>query len=650
MITSPWTDLLDSLADAIARRSGSGWPGVERATAALDVARADVAEAAVEPFVTVQQIARYCSIDEVDVAILVAAAAAELDPTIHLITGLLSGDDGPGRPTVALVLELVGSAVASVDGLARIGENSLLRRTGLLEIQGSTALPARRCRVPDRVVAALLGDDRPAASVRPLLIDAHPVDVAGFDTVARALEVGERFVWVHAPHGSAGVALAAAACRELSVGWLAADLSLLPRAPARTEDEPAHAEPPGPEPAALVSAIRGLLLEAAVGGRVLVATGVQSAGSFVDAIETAVLPVILVGERPWDPHWSAALPLCVTAPRLTVDQRTDVWMAVLDGKPERDVAALRLTPEQINAVARHAFTTARIEGLEEPDSATIRDSVRQLSGHHRGRTTAGSAVGLDNLVLPAHTRAEIERLLTRARYRDDVTHRRTAARARRRHLRPVLRRSWHGQDPCCPRHRRRARARPAPGRPRGRRRQVHRRDREESRAGVRDGRVAECAAVLRRSRCPVRFTVGDQGLQDRYANTEIAYLLQRMEAFDGITVLATNLRGNLDAAFARRLHFIVHFPDPDAPTRRRLWELHLTGAGPADPDDPVDLDLLASARRTVRRRHPQHRGVGGSTPPSRGRPPGSACAGRGDRGVHEARSASPAIGLLGRGA
>ena len=151
MITSPWTDLLDSLADAIARRSGSGWPGVERATAALDVARADVAEAAVEPFVTVQQIARYCSIDEVDVAILVAAAAAELDPTIHLITGLLSGDDGPGRPTVALVLELVGSAVASVDGLARIGENSLLRRIGLSGNPGQhspsgAALPGARPR------------------------------------------------------------------------------------------------------------------------------------------------------------------------------------------------------------------------------------------------------------------------------------------------------------------------------------------------------------------------------------------------------------------------------------------------------------------------------------------------------------------------
>ena len=65
---------------------------------------------------------------------------------------------------------------------------------------------------------------------------------------------------------------------------------------------------------------------------------------------------------------------------------------------------------------------------------------------------------------------------------------------------------------------------------------------------------------------------------DRYANQEIAYLLQRMEQFDGITVLATNLRGNLDPAFARRLHFIVHFPDPDVATRRRLWQLHLDAA------------------------------------------------------------------------
>jgi SpoVK/Ycf46/Vps4 family AAA+-type ATPase len=81
--------------------------------------------------------------------------------------------------------------------------------------------------------------------------------------------------------------------------------------------------------------------------------------------------------------------------------------------------------------------------------------------------------------------------------------------------------------------------------------------------------------------------------RDRYANIEVAYLLQRMEQFDGIAILATNLRGNLDSAFSRRLQFIVHFPDPDEPTRRRLWQQHLDGFEPLDPADPVDLDQLA---------------------------------------------------------
>jgi SpoVK/Ycf46/Vps4 family AAA+-type ATPase len=82
--------------------------------------------------------------------------------------------------------------------------------------------------------------------------------------------------------------------------------------------------------------------------------------------------------------------------------------------------------------------------------------------------------------------------------------------------------------------------------------------------------------------------------KDRYANQEIAYLLQRMEQFDGITVLASNLRGNIDPAFARRLHFIVSFPDPDASTRRRLWEQHLADI-PTDDDDPIDLDWLSTS-------------------------------------------------------
>nr|WP_256448106.1 ATP-binding protein [Lysobacter sp. MMG2] len=59
---------------------------------------------------------------------------------------------------------------------------------------------------------------------------------------------------------------------------------------------------------------------------------------------------------------------------------------------------------------------------------------------------------------------------------------------------------------------------------------------------------------------------------DRYANIEVAYLLQRMEAYEGLAILTTNLRQNLDAAFLRRLRFIIDFPRPDAEARERIWQ------------------------------------------------------------------------------
>jgi SpoVK/Ycf46/Vps4 family AAA+-type ATPase len=83
--------------------------------------------------------------------------------------------------------------------------------------------------------------------------------------------------------------------------------------------------------------------------------------------------------------------------------------------------------------------------------------------------------------------------------------------------------------------------------------------------------------------------------RDRYANQEVAYLLQRMEHFDGITILSTNLRGNLDKAFSRRMSFIIHFPDPDAPTRHRLWDHHLAQLSLLDDRDRIDVDYLATA-------------------------------------------------------
>ncbi len=78
---------------------------------------------------------------------------------------------------------------------------------------------------------------------------------------------------------------------------------------------------------------------------------------------------------------------------------------------------------------------------------------------------------------------------------------------------------------------------------------------------------------------------------DRYANLETSYLLQRLESFDGISILATNLAQNMDAAFLRRIDMVVEFPAPTPDQRRALWGRIAKTGTPLAPD--VDLDLLA---------------------------------------------------------
>ncbi|MCL4704874.1 ATP-binding protein [bacterium] len=79
---------------------------------------------------------------------------------------------------------------------------------------------------------------------------------------------------------------------------------------------------------------------------------------------------------------------------------------------------------------------------------------------------------------------------------------------------------------------------------------------------------------------------------DRYANIEISYLLQKMEQHEGITILATNLRQNLDDSLTRRLAFTIHFPFPDEASRRRIWKNIWPKEMPLAKD--VSLDTFAN--------------------------------------------------------
>lgn len=559
------------------------WPHERAAAAALRAVEADGTGLA-GVGARLAEVARLFGLDDDERRLLATAALPELHPAAHLLTGLLSGDPGPGRPTVALALELSGLSVAA--GVDRLGAGGLLVGTGLLEVLGDDALPARRLRVPDRVAARLLGSSVAPAGVGAVLVVPVPVDVDGAAGLAAALEAGERLVWVHAPGDAAGTALAAAACQALEVGCLAGDLERLP----------------APADVALVRrTVRELVLEAGLDGSVLVLAGAQLAAGCLDELERAVVPVVAIGRTPWDARWGPHLPVTLTAGRLAPAARAERWEVVVGAQAlTREVLALRMTPEQIVTVGRRAQADAERAGHDvTPDD--VRRAARRLGASATGSArvrSAGTPATLDDLVLPPHTRREVERLIGWVRDRDEV-----AA------LGDLRGKGGKGTGIA-------ALFSGSPGTGKTLAAHVVADSLgldlfQVDLASVVDKYIGETEKNLERvfaqaeSLNAVLFFDEADALfgsrkavtdaRDRYANQEVAYLLQRTEASEGITILATNLRGNLDPAFARRLHFMIHFPDPDEPTRTRLWQHLLAQLPTTDPDDPVDAPLLAAA-------------------------------------------------------
>jgi SpoVK/Ycf46/Vps4 family AAA+-type ATPase len=78
---------------------------------------------------------------------------------------------------------------------------------------------------------------------------------------------------------------------------------------------------------------------------------------------------------------------------------------------------------------------------------------------------------------------------------------------------------------------------------------------------------------------------------DRNSNSEVAHLLQKLEEYDGISILATNLKDNIDDAFKRRIKYMVYFAFPDGDTRAILWKKMLPDKAPVE--EGLDLDFFA---------------------------------------------------------
>lgn len=528
--------------------------------------------------------------------VLLVAAAADLDPNIAIAYGLLRDPaGGAAPPSVALAMELAGLPFLDARGRLMLGETAPLLRWKLLQLGPGPLLLGRALTAGEDLLGALLGSPVPEATAAAMTVSGFTVDdldeVPGetgsgpVRTLAAALTAGTPLVWVEAPLGAAGADTAVAAFDRANLASTLFDLALRP--------------PTEPLVETIAALIRRCGLVAS--GMVLLSAELLSTEADIirgiSALHQAPVPIVLVARSSWNPAWHPELPVVVRAQRLSTGQRLTVWRRYVSGEQvsSTTLSPYRLTPRQIEAAGRHIVSTAALSG-RPPDAVMIAETIRLLGGSHQlRRGTGGAPATFDELQVPADTRAALQRLADWVRLRDVVTSTATV--------------DGHGG---------RGIAALFTGNPgTGKTLAAHVIAdavgldlMQVDLSGVIDKYIGETEKNLERIFAEAEslnvvlfFDEADalfgsrsevRDARDRYANQEVSYLLQRMEQFNGITVLATNLRGNLDPAFSRRLHFIVQFPDPDTATRRRMWLQMLSRAGVADPADPFDLDMLAA--------------------------------------------------------
>ncbi len=556
--------------------------------AALE-ADADTAEATGADL-RLRRLGRSFGLDPYDVELLLIALAPDLDPRFERLFGYLHDDVSRRRASAGLALELCGSPTspgASV-GRLRLGPLGPLVRHGLLSIEEpDRPFLTRSLRVPDRVAGHLLGDDRPDPSLEPLVAATLPSEIGNVELMSRALAAGVPLVYVRDGPGASGASLARAAGDRLGRPILELDMGRL--APA--DDIPALA--------AVATREAGLLGATVLIGPIepLVEVGAGAVRAFAEARRGTVL----VGSRGWDPAWSREAPLLLDAPVASVGERHELWLSSLNGDapdgwdPALVTAAFRLSPGQIERAAQ-AARRAATAASRQMTAADVASGARaqNAAGLERLARRIEPVVGWADLVLPPAVEAELRELTARARHRGRVIG------------------EWGMGD-------RSPRTRGITGLFAGdsgtgktMSAEVLARDLDFDLyvidlSTVVDKYIGETEKNLDRI-----FTEADRvngvllfdeadalfgkrsevkDARDRYANVEVAYLLQRMDSFEGVAILTTNLRTNVDDAFTRRLDAIIDFPMPDEGDRRRLWLANLPPTLPRAGD--IDVDFLA---------------------------------------------------------
>jgi len=552
---------------------------------ALSLVRGD---GTVAPDDRLRRAAHALGLDGLDTVVLALCAAPELDRLYGRLYGYLHDDVTRRLATPRLVAGLLADVEPAPAVLARFGTSSRLRRLGALRPLGGdeVARPAadRLVKVADVVAGALLGADLDARADAAAVWRARPpaVDVGRGETAARirALAGAARGVTVAAVGGDAVDVVAAA--RSAPV-WVAA--------------APRH------DREGLVEA----RLRAALDGTWLVLTGLEELEPEGLARVAAVVaapgaPVVLAARRRDVLSRACEGPLvAVDVPEPSAADRRRAWQAVAGGGDVDAVAAtFRLSPARIAQAGMTAWALAAAGGRARPGPEDLEAGARQASSGRLGELAARlvPVEGWERLVLPPRPLALLRSIAAYLRHRDRVLA--DWGFAGTVGASPGMKALFAGES--------------GTGKTMSAQLlaaelglELYRIDlatvvskyigeTEKNLDRVFDA-AEDSNAILFFDEADALFgkrsEVGDA--HDRYANIEVSYLLQRMEAYPGAVVLASNLRQNIDEAFLRRLDVVVDFPFPEPPERERIWRLVLPSAAPLADD--VDLGVLAARFR-----------------------------------------------------